>query len=113
MTDAEKKAALEKIVKDINDVSKYCTAISNAAQSMNKKVVEECYPSVQSIADNWSAGPAMRYMKKTGGVLGDLQDDCASIAAAAALVYKQYVESCRDRIKALGLDPHKTIPELY
>ena len=113
MTDAEKEAALNKIVEDINNVSKLCTTIMNAAQAMSTKVVSECYPAVQSVADNWNSGPTMRYMKKTGGVLGDLQDDTASISAAAGLVYKAYVESCRERIKALGLDPHKMIPDLF
>ena len=113
MTDAEKEAALNKIVEDINNVSKLCTTIMNAAQAMSTKVVSECYPAVQSVADNWNSGPTMRYMKKTGGVLGDLQDDTASISAAAELVYNAYVESCRDRIKELGLDPIKMIPSLF
>ena len=113
MTDEEKQAALKKIVDDINAVSRLCTTISDAAQQMSQKVVNECYPAVNGVADNWNAGPALRYIKKTGGVLGSLQDDTVSIAAAATLVYKQYVESCRERIKALGYDPHQVIPELY
>ena len=113
MTEEEVKNALQQIVNDIQKVSELCNTISTAAQNMNKELTDKCYPVVNEIGNNWSAGPAVRYVQKVGGLLGELQDDAVSIAAAAGLVQKQYIESCRERVKALGVDPHTVLPNLY
>lgn len=113
LTEQELKAQLQEIANNIQKVYKECNTVSQTAQSLYTKASEECFAALTEVQNAWNGGTAAQYIVKTNGKINDILSDCVDMNTAATNIWNKYLEYAKEKIKAMGLDPHAIMPDIF
>ncbi len=113
LTEQELKSQLQEIANNIQKVYKECNTVGQTAQSLYTKASEECFATLTEVQNAWNGGTASQYIVKTNGKINDLLGDCVDMNTAATNIFQKYLEYAKEKIKAMGLDPHAIMPDIF
>lgn len=113
LTEQELRAQLQQIADNIQKVYKECNTVQQTAQSLYTKASEECFATLTEVQNVWVGGTASQYIEKTNGKINDILGDCVEMGTAANNIWGRYLEYSKEKIKAMGLDPHEIMPDIF
>lgn len=109
----EIEGKLKEIAANIEKVYNQAQAISVAAGNMYNSIANQSFPALSDVGKYWNGGTAGRYMTKTSGKLNEAVQDCVDIRNLANDIINEYLNYAEQQIKALGVNPHEVMPDIF